>query len=119
MDKNLIGYLLNCLDEPTQREVEAYLEADAAGREKLEKLRRALEPLEADRELPEPPGDLVYHTLGRVAEYCSQPLPRAPVTSRGGGGERPFWRRADVVAAAAVILLALGVGIPALFRLRD
>lgn len=120
MEKNLIGYLLNCLDEPAQREVEAYLATDADGREKLEKLRRALEPLEADREPPEPPSDLVYRTLGRVAEYCSQTLPRAPVTSRAsGGGERPFWRRADVVAAAAVILLAVGVGIPALFRLRD
>jgi len=110
---------LNCLDEPAQREVEAYLAADAAGREKLEKLRRALEPLEADREPPQPPADLVYRTLGRVAEYCSQTLPRAPVTARPSGAERPFWRRADVVAAAAVILLAVGIGVPALFNLRD
>lgn len=119
MEKNLIGYLLNCLDEPTQREVEAYLAADSDGREKLAKLRCALEPLEADREPAAPPGDLVYRTLGRVAEFCSQTLPRAPATTRASGGERPFWRRADVVAAAAVILLAIGVGIPALFRLRD
>lgn len=119
MDENLVGYLLNSLDEPSHQQVEAYLAGNAAGRDKVQKLHRALEPLEADREQAKPPADLVYRTLARVAEVCSQGLPRAPVTIQAGGNARPLWRRVDVVAAAAILLLALGVGIPALFRLRD
>lgn len=118
MDKNLLGYLLNCLDDTEQREVEARLATDPESRDRLDKLRQALAPLEADRDNAEPPHDLVYRTLARVAEYCSQALPRAPVTRASGGAERPFWRRADVVAAAAVVLLAVGIGAPALYRMQ-
>ena len=69
MDENLIGYLLDALDPETQREVEAYLREHPDGRDRLEHLRRALEPLEADREPAEPRPGLVVRTIGLVAEY--------------------------------------------------
>ena len=52
-------------------------------------------------------------TLGRVAEYCCQDLPRAPVDRniRGPAASRPLWRRADVLVAATVMLTAAGLGL--------
>src|SRR5262245_45644894 len=98
MDENLVGYLLDALDPATQREVEAYLEADPRARERLDLLRRALEPLAADREDPDPSPDLVVRTLGRVAEHCCRELPHAPVAAaaRESGAILPLWRRVDV-----------------------
>src|SRR5262245_4004200 len=102
MDENLVGYLLNALDPETHREVEARLAADPAARERLDQLRQALEPLEADRAEFEPPAGLAVRTLARVAEHTCQDLPRAPVTaaSRAPGLARSLLRRADVLVAA-------------------
>src|ERR1700740_3435512 len=105
MDENLIGYLLNALDPDAQREVEAYLHSHPEGRRRLAELRQALAPLEADREDPEPPPDLVVRTLARVAEHCTRELPRAPAALRRSlaGTGRPFWRRADALVAASIL----------------
>jgi prepilin-type processing-associated H-X9-DG protein len=120
MDENLVGYLLNALDPETQRQVEAHLAADPQAREKLEVLRRAIEPLAADRDNIEPPPGLAVRTLGRVAEFCCRDLPRAPrvPASRAGGANVPFWRRADVLVAACLLLTALGIGIPLIQRVQ-
>jgi len=119
MDENLVGYLLHSLDEESEREMEAYLASSAEARNKLENLRRGLEPLETDREEIAPPPDLLVRTLARVAEYCSQTLPRAPASPRSGGSHRNPWRRVDVLVAAAVLLAAVGVGVSALAHLRN
>ena len=121
MKENLVGYLLNALDPETHREVEASLRADPAARQELEALRQALEPLSADRAEPEPPPGLVVRTLGRVAEYCCQDLPRAPIPrgTRAPAGGRPLWRRADVLVAATVLLTAAGIGIAWLSHARQ
>src|SRR5262245_11531356 len=75
MDDNLVGYLLGALDGNTHRTVDDYLHADPDALRKLDRLRRALEPLEADRDEIEPPPGLALRTLARVAEL---PLPPGP-----------------------------------------
>src|SRR5262249_44067208 len=103
MDQNLIGYLLNALDDDTRLRVERVLASDAAARERLELLRRALEPLAADAEVPEPPGDLVARTLAHIdrtrAAAAILRLPERPT-----GATRVWWRRADVLVAATILL---------------
>jgi prepilin-type processing-associated H-X9-DG protein len=113
MNENLVGYLMNALEPDEHRQVEAYLAANPEARTQLETLRRTLEPLGADRAETEPPPGLVVRTLGRVAEYCCQNLPRAPVdrNTRGPVASRPLWRRADVLVAATVLLTAAGIGL--------
>jgi hypothetical protein len=113
MEENLIGYLLDALDPQTQREVEAYLRTDEAGRQRLERLRQALAPLAFDNEPISPPPDLRVRTLARVAQYRSGGLPAVP--ERDAGPTRfvmpGWWRRADVLVAAS-ILLCVGLLMP-------
>ncbi len=104
MDENLIGYLLNALEEPDRREVEVYLRThpEAAGR--LDILRRALVPLASDTAAPEPPAGLYLKTLARVAEVRARPLPKAPPPSPRSAGSWRGPRRADLLAAALLIV---------------
>lgn len=125
MDEHLVGYLLDALDEPTRREVEAYLERSPEAREKLALLKQGLEPLEADLASPAPPPLLVERTLAKVAEaICAPPtgiddLPVAPPVSRGSvGAGRNWWHRADLIIAASIILTIVGVGLTILAQLR-
>src|SRR5262249_14500331 len=118
MDDNLVGYLLNALEPDAHRDVEAYLQSSPGARRRLELMRQALEPLAADRAEVEPPPGLVMRTLGRVAEYCSSDLPRAPAETppRAPAPVRPFWKRADVLVAATLLLTVLGAGISLLSK---
>jgi hypothetical protein len=118
LDENLIGYLLQALDDETVRHVEAQLEADEGARWRLEQLRLALEPLAGDKEEIAPPAGLAVRAIGRVAEYCCLSLSQAPLAACRPSPPRSWWRRADLVVAAAVLLLATGLGMPALFRAR-
>src|SRR5690242_20185572 len=124
MEANLVGYLLDSLDAPTRREVEAYLQTHPAARAQLARLRQALEPLTADREPPASPPDLVVRTLARVAEHiCTDRqsrLPQAPAPRfETPVLVRRWWFRADVLVAACLIVTVLGAGIPALLQLRS
>jgi hypothetical protein len=119
-NENLLGYLLNALDEKSQREVEAYLSDSAEGQGRLELLRRALEPLAADQEELVPSPELLYRTLARVAEYsCLRDLPRAPAPPRRHISYRAPWRRAELVVAASVLIVALGTAVTGLAQLRN
>jgi len=119
-NENLLGYLLNALDENSQREVEAYVADNQEGRRRLETLRRAVEPLAADREEAAPPGDLVYRTLGRVAEQaCRSDLPRAPLPSPVQIHYRPPWRQVELLVAASIFIVALGTTASGLLQLRN
>lgn len=121
MDENLVGYLLNALEPEEQRELEKHLKDDPAAQQKLETLRRALEPLAADKEPPDPPSGLVFHTLARVAEYRCRPEPEvtpAPPTVDVHAG-RPWYRRADLLIAASLLIVIGGIGVPGLVKLRS
>jgi len=106
MQDNFVGYLLNSLDPDAQREVEEYLRTHPEALRQVDLLRQALEPLEADVDTIEPPPGLAVRTLACVAEYCCRDLPRAPARPRPGP-EAPtlrWWRRADVLVAAGLLL---------------
>jgi prepilin-type processing-associated H-X9-DG protein len=119
MEDNLVGYLLNALDPLTQRQVEAYLDAHPDARARLELLRQALAPLEADRDVADPPPGLADRTLQRVAESPAE-LPRTPkvASEREFGSPRTPWRRADVLVAAVLLLAVLGTMFPWVLQIR-
>jgi hypothetical protein len=118
LDENLIGYLLDALDETTRAEVAARLEKDEEARWRLEQLRQALEPLAADRDQVEVPKGLAIRTLARVAELRCVELSRAPALASRLGPPRSWWRRADVAVAASVLILGVGMGLPAMSMAR-
>ncbi len=119
MDENLLGYLLNSLDEATHAQVEAYLHDQPQARARLEKLRRTLTPLEADRAGLEAPADLPMRSLALVAEHLCRELPRAPRPNmQPFTGSRPLWRRLDVAIAASILFVAVTLLFPGIAYLR-
>jgi prepilin-type processing-associated H-X9-DG protein len=126
MDENLVGYLLDALDEPTAKAVEAYLARQPEARAKLALLRQALEPLGVDNDAPTPPPRLVERTLAKVAECICQPseqrsdqLPQAPPMSPATLPMAPsWWRRPDILVAACLLVTIAGVGLTILGSLR-
>jgi prepilin-type processing-associated H-X9-DG protein len=111
MDENLIGYLLDALDEPERRAVEAHLGGHPEAQARLETLRRALLPLQADAEAPEPPARLALTTLARIAEQQCRGLPPAPPLRRNLAPWRGP-RRSDMLAAAVLLILVGGLTFP-------
>jgi prepilin-type processing-associated H-X9-DG protein len=118
LDENLIGYLLEALDEDAMAQVAAQLQANQETRWRLEQLRPALEPLHADQEDPPPPHALAVRTIARVAEFCCLDLSHAPAAVSRSEPRRSWWRRADLVVAASLLLMVGGLGLPALYRLH-
>jgi hypothetical protein len=116
MDENLVGYLLKSLESDEQHAVEAHLEAHPESRAKLELLERALAPLTADAEDPEPPPGLTLGALARVAEYKCRPVAPAapPPRSQVAATSWPRVRRADALAAAALLVIVGGLTLPVL-----
>jgi hypothetical protein len=114
MEENLVGYLLKALDLDTQREVEGYLRGNPEAQRRLELLRQALEPLAADREEIAPPSGLRIRTLARVAEYRCRDLPPAPSPPpmRTTVPGPSWWRRVDVLVAASLLFICVGLLLP-------
>src|SRR6516164_2852004 len=111
MDDILVGYLLDALEPGERRSVEARLRADPEARARLGRLRRMMAPLDADAAPPPPPPGLADRTLARVADLPAPGLPKAPpVRGEAGGGGRRWFRRADVITAAVLLVLLSGVG---------
>lgn len=125
MEHELIGYVLNALDEPTKRRVDEYLAAHPEVRAKLALVQQAVAPLEADREAEAAPALLAERTLARVAEHVCNPerpshdLPQAPpVVPTIVPSGRSWWRRADVLVAACILFTIGGIGVLTLAKLR-
>lgn len=115
MENLLVEYLLNGLDDPTRQKVEDRLGHDPTLQKRLDILRQALAPLEADRDGVVPPPSLIPNTIALVAEHMCRPLPQAPPPKREAGLlARPWWRRADVLIAACLVIAALGIAAPLL-----
>src|SRR6516165_5448186 len=106
MDENLVGYLLDALDAEDRRKVESYLRARPEARKRLARLRQLLNPLEADLHPSDPPPGLWVRTLAQVAEYQCRRLPSAPPVrvSSVPLSARGWWRRADVLVAASLLV---------------
>ena len=117
MDENLVGYLLGCLDEAGTRQVETYLQKSPEARQKVALLKQAMSPLAADRDELAPPPGLVGRTLARITGPDGSDLPRAPrEPSAPAPVLRSWWRRADVVVAASLLLAVLGIATPLAVR---
>ncbi|HEY7154397.1 MAG TPA: hypothetical protein VH575_10605 [Gemmataceae bacterium] len=121
MEENLVGYLLKSLDAETHQQVEAALETSPELRARLGLLERALAPLAADAEPPQPRPGLIVSTLARIAEHQCRKLPPAPPPPRSqSAASRPWMRWPDVLAAACLLLLLGGLGASTLLHLwRD
>jgi hypothetical protein len=121
MDENLVGYALKALEPDEQAAVEAYLDANPDARVKLESLERILTPLAADADEIEPVPGLAVDTLARIAEHKCRPLPTAPRAPRGQFAPSgwPRVRRADVLAAAVLLIVVGGLALPAVLFARQ
>jgi hypothetical protein len=120
MDENLVGYLLHALDAESHRQVEEYLHDHPEARKRLDLLRQALEPLAEDREDAAPPPGLAVRTLAKVAEYRCRPVAEPPPAPplRGVPAPRRWWRRADMLVAAAIVLAVMGLLLQGVARVR-
>jgi prepilin-type processing-associated H-X9-DG protein len=125
MEENFVGYLLDALDERTRLQVEAYLAEHPEARAKMGLLKQGLNVLEADLDAPAPPALLAERTLARVAEHvCTggdriAELPKAPLaTPAMVRGSRSWWRRADVMVAAALLITVTGISFVVLQRMQ-
>ncbi|HTU23125.1 MAG TPA: hypothetical protein VMG10_34130 [Gemmataceae bacterium] len=122
MEENLVGYLLNALDDEPHQQVEASLQESPELRARLELLERGLDPLAADRGTPEPHPGLVLSTLARIAEYQCRKLPDAPSPplSQSVPVGRSRLRRPDVLVAALLLIVLGSIGLSSLVHLwRD
>ncbi len=117
IEQNFIGYLLKSLTHVEQQQVEEHLQSHPEARHQVEKLRSLLSPLAADSECPEPPSGLAMRTVQAFPETSPANFPRySSPPARSLGPVRPFWRRMDVLVAAAMIFVVIGVSVPWLYR---
>ena len=109
-DETLLGYLLDALNRDERQAVEAHLRAHPEARTRLAGLRRLAEPLAVDADSPEPPPGLAESTLVCIADLPCRRLPAAPPPlSQFGAPVRRGLRRADLVVASLVLVLAAGL----------
>jgi hypothetical protein len=123
MDEMLLGYLLEALDDDDRRAVEDQLAQDSGVRDRLEALRAKLQPLALDADDIDPPAGLVVRTVARVAEVRAQapatlPLQAPPTTRSAVASGRRWFRRLDVLATAAMLLVVGLLAVPWMVRLR-
>lgn len=134
----LIGYLLNALDEEEREEIEQELVRCPELRAKLQRLKRRLSVLELGRRESAPPQGLADRTCRFVFQSC-RPLaagqaaetrrPAVPTNSRATGfrlsplsdylvGHGVNWSLADLVVGTLVILIVVSLLFPALAEVR-
>lgn len=128
--EQLLGYLLDALEDDERQQVQQELAHDPQLRQQLETLRAALQPLEPTRDFSEPPAGLAQRTCRYVAAHAdeaengrdSRPAPAARLhpmqtDTRLNGGSSPFsWL--DLAAAAGILLAASLLIFPAILNSR-
>ena len=119
MDDILVAYLLDNLEAEELREVEDRLSRDPDLRDRLTVLQKSLAPLDLDAD-PEPPPRLVLTTLSRIAEeHCLRPVATRrppPAPFRETVAPRRWFRRADVLVAALLLVVVGAIGLPWVMR---
>jgi prepilin-type processing-associated H-X9-DG protein len=121
MNENLVGYLLKALDADGQREVENYLRDHPEAHKRLDQLRRQLDLLALDAGDGDPPSGLWVRALARVAEHKCRTLPAVPpaAAQTAPAARATWWRRADVLVAAVLLVLLGGLGVIGVAHLRQ
>lgn len=133
MRQDLLGYLLNALDEPERQAIFAALQEDPQLRQELESLRRQLRPLDATNEDFEPPAGLADLTCDLVAG-CAAEGPQIVQAARRVGGRQERvphrcsaretmaatrgWSAADAIVVAGILLAAAFLFFPAIASSR-
>lgn len=143
--ENLLGYLLDALDESDRAEVDRLLETDSAARRELQTLQKRLQPLKASFQHYEPPAGLADRTCDLLDEWQLDP-PAAreadavttdntnPTNVNSGneleadlrprprmseamepGGRRSRWTLADLIVGLGVCSAAAMLFFPAIF----
>jgi prepilin-type processing-associated H-X9-DG protein len=138
MDDALIQYVLGDLPAAERDAVRERIASNSADASAAARLQLVLEALRTGPgESVEPPTGLVTDTIGRVASALlaagvrpgavTTPAPRRPtpirvpdrVRPRSGSPFFPSWRWADVTVAAGIGLLAVGITLAAIGRVRQ
>ena len=121
--EQLLGYLLDALEDDERRQIEQLLKDDPSLIDELQALRAALEPLAEDYEDFEPPAGLAKRTCSQV----DQRRKLEPIGLAGGslntamaGSFAPHSRLsvADVVVTAGIVLSAVLIFFPAIASSR-
>ena len=114
MRDDLVGYLLNAIDQPEARRIETALADPDTGpalRRELDVLRRATRVLDRDREPLAPPPGLAARTMAFVtSQATSGPLPTPRVFSPSADEPAPrsrAWLDRALVAATALAACVL------------
>jgi hypothetical protein len=132
-DDTLLSFALDLLDPADRAAVAAHLAAHPEDAARVDRLRQALRPLEADRDGYDPPRGLAAAAIARTAEYLvanglvrAEPEPEEPRPVPATVVRRPddepvfpvWWRRADALVAAGIAFLAFGLLAAGVGRLR-
>ena len=125
MEPDLLGYLLNALDDDERRAVDQHLESHAEARQQLVGLRRLLRPLAEENAVEyEPSPDMFFKTLRIVAvqrgrEHAKQVAPSSRTLRVVPPPSRAVrWRRADVLVAACIAMVVVLLIPPAVLQVR-
>jgi len=121
--EQLLGYLLDALEDDERRRVERQIEDDPTLIDELQALRESLEPLAEDSDEREPPAGLAQRACARVAQQRDREPPR-PVghdlraADSGACAARSRISVADVVVTAGIVLAAVLIFFPAIASSR-
>jgi prepilin-type processing-associated H-X9-DG protein len=116
MEPDLVGYVLNALDPPTQAGVDAYLKDHPAVQGRVDALRQVLEPLALDP--PEaPPAGLADRTMAFALAGLGPAVADAAAGKLPGGW--PLRRILEVAAIAALTVTVAGGVVAWVGKLRN
>jgi hypothetical protein len=118
MGEDLLGYLLNAVDDPQRRQIEAALRRDPQLRRELAALRKQLESDDADSSFI-PPAGLVEQTCDLV-QGCQQRAAHEAARHRGDqtSGLSRVWSLTDTLMGAALFVVASMLFFPAIANSR-
>ena len=133
MRKDLLGYLLDALDDRERQRIVEALQTDPQLRRQLDELRQQLEPLDSDAKGNLPPKGLADQTCDLIEAFQEAPeAVRAHVVQRTPAGRRrrwaanerkaspeaTHWSTADTVVAAGIFLAVSLMFFPAIASSR-
>ena len=125
MDEQLVDYALGQLAPAERWVVEARLARDPSAARKLDLLRSHLAYLKAERTVEEAPAGLALSAIAHIAAYLAnnpagEPAPLAK--PRTWANDQPTFAvrpRADIIVAACIAFVFLGLLLPSIQKLRQ
>jgi len=121
MREDLLGYLLNAVDDAERDTITARAAADPATAKQLKFLAQSLGPLAADRDHFEPPPGLAARTCALVNRRAQEARVELPPSEPSGlpGRSRGAWRLVDAVVAMGLVAASALLFFPALLHSRN